>query len=268
MRRLVIAFLLLSLAGCTIPTGPSASGSNIGYPWGPANFYLDRSLLPLAYYDGLFDAVERELDYTDTSGVDRSSFFQTGSITFYNKLGSEIEGPISDSISIDGIPVRFHGYYDFDSVFHFPSPVIWIFSGDNYFPAFSHSIASEVPVTITAPLQSDTQSASHGFTISYSAPGIDNVSISLSYLGLGTYKSDTTGSLQDAGDFEIMSVPNSGSFTVPPYSIYDTSQLRSFIPKSLEVIIAWGRGDTVHVAGKIFGFTTEVVCSREFNLKP
>ncbi len=270
MRRLFFLILVLT-AGCTVPTGPSNSPAEFEFGTSYPDFYLNRNPIPFAKYSGIFSASVREWDYIDTAHADTTSLYLEGSQILYNALGNEIYTPVSTvSLSINGFPIHYRGYFNLDSghVLNFPSPVTWSFIGDDYFPSFTHVLKSETPINILNPPQSDSQSASQGFTVDYSAPGADTVTITLFYDGKGMYSNDTADTLEDVVDFTNALVPNTGHYVVMPFHNRDSTFLKSFTPQSVEVSVAWARGDTIHADGKIFGFVTEAVCSREYNFKP
>jgi hypothetical protein len=270
LRRLSILFLLLAVSGCTIPTEPSYVPFNnpsfTGY--GYNDIYLLRSPIPGAFYDGLFSSEWHKDDYLDSTAID-SFFWYNSSATLYNKFGDLIQSP-SDGffVQVNGARLIANQYFQLDTPLNlnFPSPVAWTLNGDSYFPSFSHSISSENPPEILSPLASDSLNANASFNFSYNAPGVDSVVITLWYFGLGI--NATTDSLESAIDLlpQVQTV-NSGAFIVPAYALHDTVNFKSFTPQSVQATVAWAHGDTIHVEEKVFGFVTEVACSRTYNFK-
>ncbi len=268
LLRLSILSLLLLVSGCTIPTEPNYPLQNISFASGYNDVYLLRSPIPLVHYDGLFTSEWHSDDYLDSSAIDSFFWYNSGA-TLYNKFGDIIQSP-SDGfyVQVNGARLISNQYFQLNTSLNlnFPSPVLWTLAGDDYFPSFSHRISSEILPEIISPPISDSLNANASFHFSYNAPGVDSVVITLWYFGLGI--SATTDSLESAIDLrQPVQTVNSGTFIVPAYALQDTVNFKSFTPQSLQTTIAWAVGDTIHVEGKIFGFVTEVACSRAYNFK-
>ena len=269
MRRLTLLFLALLVSGCTIPTEPNYPQTVVGNPVRYDDFYLDHSPIPVAYYDGLFVVQLHNYDYLDSAGMDVSNLSYESQSVLYNELHNMIDIPSEGlTIQVDGASLPFERYYQYDTNIHlnFPSPVSWIVSGDNYFPPFSHIISSENPIDILSPSPEDSLDAHTGFDLSYSALGAESVTISLLYDGTGIFKDDTSNQVREYLDNRQLPIANTGQYAVPEY-LLDSSYMKTFTPQSVLISVAWAQGDTIHVAGKIFGFVTEVSNSREYYFK-
>jgi hypothetical protein len=266
LRRLLFLSLLLAVSGCTIPTGPNFPSNNIVY--GNYTDDLFRPAIPEEPYDGIFTSYLRTSEYLDSAGTDTQSFQYGSEARMYNKFGDLIFSTAPTfSVRLNGNPLTYF-FYGFDTNLNlqFPSPVTWSMVGDDYFPSFIHTLSSENPVEISTPVSIDSQISNVGFEVTYNAPGVDTVTLRITYFGKGIFLGDTTGKLQDADQSQFPMTANSGHFRVPPFTI-DTSTFKSFTPQFVEADIAWGHGDTIHVDGKVFGLVTVVECSRDYYFK-
>jgi hypothetical protein len=269
VRLRILLLLALTISGCTIPTEPNYPQTNSWGSTGYNDFYLDRSPIPNTNYDGLFVAQFHNYDYLDSAGVDVLDYSYDAQSILYNALHNIIDIPSESlSIQVDGTGLLFKPYYQYDTNIHldFPSPVSWVMSGDNYFPSFSHNISSEDPIEILSPPLADSLEANADFDIAYNAPGADSVTVTLQYDGIGINKYDTTNQVREYLFNQQISTANTGHYSVPGFTL-DTKLWKTYNPQSLLVSVAWAQGDTIHGAGKIFGFVTEVSNSREYYFK-
>ena len=270
MRRLILLLLVLIISGCTIPTEPNHPQTIIFFePFGYNDFFLAHSPIPRINYDGVFVSQFHKYDYLDSAGKDTTSFLYDSHATLYNKLGNIIGIP-SDSLSVqvNGVKLPFKRYYDYDTnlQLNFLLPVSWALSGDSYFPSFTQTTSSETHIDISSPAPKDSLFENAGFDLAYNAPGADSVTITLEYDGMGISESDTTNQVSEYFDYHHILIANSTHYTVPAY-ILDTSFLKTFTPQSVGVAVAWAQGDTIHIAGKVFGFVTEAITSRYYYFK-
>ncbi len=224
---------------------------------------LLNSALPPAPYDGVFFAQCVVVDFIDSAGNDSTEISYWSQPYLYNRLGDHILTiPYRDSIQIDGKlwPSAL------GSDLNFPAPVTWSCRGDSYFPAFSHSVASETPPVIDSPSVMDSLDPNSVIHLTYSALGVDTVTISEYYTGPAHRVGDPTDSMVDGIDFHQLPLPNTGNAKLGPFFL-DTTLYTSFHPNRFDIVIAWDHGDTLHVGNMIFGFVTQVDRERIYYLK-
>ncbi len=274
MKRRYFLLLAIALSGCVLPTGPE--------PYLPSNFkrsindnYLFFPALKAAYYTGILSTRWQREDYLDSAGTDTTYSWYQSEAFLYNDLGDVVRAfPGTLTLTLNGHPFTIGRYADPDTTHYlnFPAPVIWSLDGDSYFPSFTRTISSEGYPDILSPPASDTLSVSTPFDCSYVAPGTDTLTLTLLYLGSGYVHFDNDTGWTYVTNFPYLHnelVANSGHAEIfPSIFLPDSNFIRSYIPQKLVLGIAWAQGDTVQRNGKLFGFITEVVRSREYTLKP
>jgi len=202
-------------------------------------------------------------EYIDSSGKDTTSVAYVSQPRLFNRLGDNIVSILySDSVELDNVLYSHDPALDLN----FPGAVTWSMKGDSYFPAFSHTINSEPVPSILAPSLQDSLNADSMINLTYDAPSADTLTTNADYIGEAHWLKDPPDSLSLGVESHEYISANTGSVKLLPFSL-DTTFYTSFRPELLAVNIAWARGDTIHVGGKIFGFVTEVSCSREYYLK-
>jgi hypothetical protein len=269
--RVLLFSLAAFFSGCVIPTSPeSANTGSFGGRFFFSDYYLAKPPIPYAHYDGTFMSDRHEYEYFDTTGRDTAIVQYSSQAFLYNKLGDIIEIPSgSVGVGVNGVNITYQRYYGYDTSLDlaFPTPITWTLKGDSYFSSFSHSISTEGPITYASPSVVDSQSASKGFALSYAAPGADIVTVTLDYWGPAVFRRDTSHTISDGYQYQQFSIPNTGQCIIPPF-VADTLEYRSFNPNNVDISIAWARGDTLHVGSKCYGFVTECVRTRTYNLRP
>ncbi|HZK76043.1 MAG TPA: hypothetical protein VFD13_03965 [Candidatus Kapabacteria bacterium] len=274
MKRRYFLLLVIALSGCVIPTGPQPRLHSNFERTLYDNFLYNPALKP-GYYDGIFSTIWQRGDYLDSAGADTGNAGYQTNATLYNALGNVIQVDRDKlSLALNGISIIAGQYVDNDTMhnLNFPAPVTWSLAGDSYFPSFTHTISSEEFPDILGPPASDTLSASIPFTLTYVAPNADSITISLLYLGSGyvQFNNDTGWTYEN--DFPYFPqntlVENTGQEQIPPLVMRDTNFIRSFIPHTVLLTVAWAHGDTMQRDGKLYGFVTEVARTRDYTLKP
>jgi hypothetical protein len=267
LRHLRFLSVLLAVSGCTIPTGPPyqvQNPDNNDLYWGS----LATPILPLGHYDGIFSSSCSFVDRVDSTGSDTQSIDYFSQALLYNIFADEVIGSLPGlSATLNGNSLSWN-FSEFDTILDldFPTPVTWGFSGDTHFPSFTHTVSSEKVPQILTPAVTDSLYLYSSFQITYSAPGTDSVSVQLFYSGNGVYASDTTNTTQAIFFSMLPVLVTNGYYNVPAYTS-DTSLFKSFTPRTIDVFVEWGRGDTIHDEGKTYGFLTTVGYERILNFK-
>lgn len=261
---IVVSVLTLIGAGCGIPTEPTTPQHRARYPATPG------ARLPLAIYDGVFYGNVDAYEWQDSTGADSSRIYSLSHPIFFNSLGDPIRTPFGVAVELNGtlLPdsvVRFLDYSSQD--LHFPDPLRWEVRGDGYFPSFTHTIQTESPIEILSPKPGDSIVASQALDFSYSAPGADSVQLSIFLHGTGVYRHDSTHTERESYSDARYWRANTGHFLSAPAFVIDTFIFERFTPTDVQISVGWGRGDTIHAGGKIFGFVTNSSTSRTYGVK-
>lgn len=271
MKHGYFLLLAIALSGCVIPTGPEPVRFNNS----ALRSYYDLDLANLINFpnaSGIFSSREESSEFLDTAGKRMVRSWDESHGTLINEIGDIIEvKPAGISLNLNGTNMLFTRYDEFDTILDpiFPSPVTWSMKGDSYFPSFTHTINSENMPEIMSPLVTDTLSAGNPFDLSFNSPGTDSLTVTLFYFVSAILKTDTTATVQtDIPDIQRTHVANTGHYLVSSYVPRDTINWRSITPTEVLASLAWAKSDTINIGGKMFGFVTEVVRTRDYFFKP